>query len=782
MFNFIKNNKFKKYKTIATKINSYNLSEKSDDDLLNFLNSGVKTSDCETFAFVLEVVNRTYKINVYEEQIAASLALIDGYLIDMKTGEGKTIVAILTSIMLFYKGNKTTIFTANDYLVERDYLNALKVLNKLSITVGRVTESMSTSHRSENYKSDIIYTTVKVSSSDFMGDKVERLVEKRIFNNLDFAIIDEVDYILIDESTIPIAISKQASQLNTELQLISKNIKLFKEKIDFTINPQTKEVKVTDAGFSMLEDVFLKHKRDLNIGVIRSDLYSAENINYISGLYTAINANFILKKDVDYIVKDDSIIIIGKDSGRLMEGRRWSGGLHLAVEMKENVSTKKEALTIAESNIYYFLSKFNKISGMSGTTSSEKIEFNAIYGLDVIEIPTVKKQSRIDLPDIYSLTKKDSLEKILKYIKKSKFIENKKPILIGTVSVSDSELIYNYLKDNGLENLRIINAKNHKEEANIMSRAGEAGRITIATSMSGRGTDIILGSTDQDVDCIENSHDKINEIKDGFGGLQIIGFQRNRMRRLDNQLIGRSGRQGDNGSSIFFISGEDDLMSGFKDLYRKLFTLNKKLIAKQVVENQDEYANARLNSRKSLVRFANPLNKQNDIFYDARDKIIKSLDLSKLIKSSLYKIAEIDCENKEDGLLKNKDYIDKTCENLISEYKNKINGIDFIETERRVALLILDDMWIEHLQALENSRLNALNSTYKQADPVIVYEKEAIELINVFWSEFFKKFGDFLKNVTPNDFIDDYMETTEMVDIIEFKSVKLNYIVNKMPI
>lgn len=810
MLKFFKKDDLKSYRKKLLNIKKIDYSSLEENQLINKLKNE-NDDDDKLIASIVELINRTYSIKVYDEQILGALSIIDGKLIEMKTGEGKTIVAIIASAFLARKNRKITIFTANGYLVERDFLYSSKIFNKIGISIGKITEDMPSKVRKANYESDIVYTSVRVTVSDFINDKIERVIENRIFNNMDFVIVDEVDYVLIDESTIPISTSKKVTQKSDELRFIISNINQFEIKKHFTIDGKTNEVKIKSEGFSVLENLFIKHKKSKGIKCRKEDLYSAENTDYMNSLYTSINAIHTIKKDVDYVVKDDEVIIIGKPSGRLMEGRRWSGGLHLAVEIKEGVSTKQEAVTVAETNIYYFMSKFKTISGMSGTTMSEKIEFNSIYDLDVIKIEPVKELKRRDLKDVFSLTKKDSMNRIYKYIKDSKFIENKKPILIGTVNVSDSEIIYDFLLKKGIENISLINAKNHEEEAYIMSRAGEAGRITISTSMSGRGTDITLGAnkeimldeylkkSDNRSEAIasfnndyKKLHNEVNSIKDGFGGLNIIGFQRNRIRRLDNQLIGRSGRQGDNGSSIFFISGEDELMAGFESIYSKIYSFNKDILAKQVIENQDEYATARLNSRKSIAKFANPLNKQNDIFYDTRDKIIRSDNLIKLVKSAFESLAnreyieisekQLDPKYEIDFNFNPTEYRQKRIKSLLDDYNKKTSDLDFIGAEKKIALHMLDEMWIPHLQALENARLNAMNSTYKQNDPVMVYEKEAIRLGESFWEEFFYSYGLFISDINTKDFIEDIKdESDEDFDFVEFSTIKLNYRLNKLP-
>lgn len=810
MLRFFKKDDLKIYRNRLSKIKTIKYSSLEDSQLINKINNE-NDNDDKLISSIVEMVNRTYGITVYDEQILGALSLIDGKLIEMKTGEGKTIVAIIASAFLTKRNRKVTIFTANSYLVERDFIYAARFFNKIDVSIGRISENMNSKMRGANYDSDVVYTSVSPTVSDFINDKIESDIDKRIFKNIDFAIVDEVDFVLIDESTIPISTSRKVSKQSGELRFVLNNIESFVKDKDFTIDNKTNEIKIRTSGFSKLEDIFVKHQEIKNIKSKKEDIYRAENTDYINSLYTSINAHYILQKDVDYVVKDDEVIIVGKSNGRLMHGRRWNGGLHLAVEIKEGVTLKQEAVTIAETNIYYFMSKFNTLSGMSGTTESEKIEFNSIYGLDVIKIDPVKKLMRRDLDDVFSLTKKDSMDKILKYINDAKLIENKKPILIGTVNVSDSELIFNYLKDRGVQNLSLINAKNHEEEALIMSRAGEAGRITISTSMSGRGTDITLGANKESmladyIDKYENKgeavkkfnsdyrklHNEVNKIVDSYGGLNIIGFQRNRTRRLDNQLIGRAGRQGDNGSSVFFVSGEDELMSGFENIYSKIFTFNRDLLAKQVIENQNEYANSRLNNRKSIARFANPLNKQNDIFYETRDKIITSESLDKLIKNAVisYVDREADALNKKilsgeidyDKLFNINDYKKTQSETLFKEYKDKKDGLDLLSTEKRIAIHILDEMWVSHLQALDNSRVNSLNSRYRQSDPVLEYEKESVRLSESFWEEFFYGYGKFIVGINPKDFIDETtVEDDSDFDFVEFTPVKLMFFVNKIP-
>ena len=803
MFNLFKKNHIKEYEKILKSIKKekYNSSKfklasideeriiksikmiKDDFKDKEFNGFNIK-EDSLLMALIVELININYSINVYDEQILGALGIIDRKAVEMKTGEGKTIVAIIAAIFLHTKNIKPTIYTANDYLVTRDYYEAKNIMDKLGISLGRIEENMPSKQKKINYDSDIVYTTIKTTVNDYANDLMETSRERQIVKNFDFAIVDEADFVLIDESNIPISISVSVNEKNNELRYLINNIDHFEKDKDFTIDGKTNDIKLLSGAFNKLEKLFIEHKKQDNINATKDDLYTNDSKDYINSLYIAITAHFIYKRDVDYVVKDGEVVIIGKPSGRLMYGRRWRDGLHLAMEIKEGVEPKLESKTVSETNIYHFVSKYKYLSGMSGTIMTESIEFESIYGLEAIEIPTVKKLQRIDQPDIYSLSINQSLEKMYQYIKENRFIENKKPMLIGTTTVLHSQIVFSFLQKKGLENLYLINALNAEEESKLMSEAGLAGRVTIATSMSGRGTDIKLGLKDTE------KHKAINEVVDGFGGLQIIGFQRNKSRRVDNQLIGRAGRQGDNGSSIFFVSAEDDMVAGFDDVYRKIHYLNEKRLDKYILEIQDEYANAKLNNRKSIIRFAAPLNNQNDIFYNTRWKIIDSKDNNKLIKSAMLEFAkEIAENNKKDilsgkieeseGLISNK-FINEEANKLFIEYKEKVKDFNFLDVEKKMAIKYLDDMWAEHLQAMKNSRINALNATYRQTDPVMVYENEAVSMMTAFWNRFFYNYGKLLINLNPNDFVMETEDDSSYHDVLEFKVTKLKFYVNKI--
>lgn len=803
MFNLFKKNHIKEYEKILKSIKKekYNSSKfklasideeriiksikmiKDDFKDKEFNGFNIK-EDSLLMALIVELININYSINVYDEQILGALGIIDRKAVEMKTGEGKTIVAIIAAIFLHTKNIKPTIYTANDYLVTRDYYEAKKIMDKLGISLGRIEENMPSKQKKINYDSDIVYTTIKTTVNDYANDLMETSRERQIVKNFDFAIVDEADFVLIDESNIPISISVSVNEKNNELRYLINNIDHFEKDKDFTIDEKTNDIKLLSGAFNKLEKLFIEHKKQDNINVTKDDLYTNDSKDYINSLYIAITAHFIYKRDVDYVVKDGEVVIIGKPSGRLMYGRRWRDGLHLAMEIKESVEPKLESKTVSETNIYHFVSKYKYLSGMSGTIMTESIEFESIYGLEAVEIPTVKKLQRIDQPDIYSLSINQSLEKMYQYIKENRFIENKKPILIGTTTVLHSQIVFSFLQEKGLKNLYLINALNAEEESKLMSEAGLAGRVTIATSMSGRGTDIKLGLKDAE------KHKAINEVVDGFGGLQIIGFQRNKSRRVDNQLIGRAGRQGDNGSSIFFVSAEDDMVAGFDDVYRKIYYLNEKRLDKYILEIQDEYANAKLNNRKSIIRFAAPLNNQNDIFYSTRWKIIDSKDNNKLIKSAMLEFAKEIAENNKKDILSGKieelenltsnKFINEEANKLFIEYKEKVKDFNFLDVEKKMAVKYLDDMWAEHLQALKNSRINALNATYRQTDPVMVYENEAVSMMTAFWNRFFYNYGKLLINLNPNDFVMETEDDSSYHDVLEFKVTKLKFYVNKI--
>ena len=586
------------------------------EEFKNRLNNGETLDDIlpEAFAVVREASVRTLGLRHYREQIIGGIVLHQGRISEMKTGEGKTLVATLPAYLNALSGKGVHVITVNDYLAKRDKEWMGQIYEFLGLKVGVITHELNNDERRASYNADITYGTNNEFGFDYLRDNMVVYKEERVQRELNFCIVDEVDSILIDEARTPLIISGQGEKSTEFYKVADYFVKTLKEGEDFTIDEKAKSVIMTDNGVQKAEKYF------------HLDNYAdSANMEIQHHVTQALKANYIMKIDKDYMVKNGEVIIVDEFTGRLMEGRRYSDGLHQAIEAKEGVKVERESKTLATITFQNYFRMYTKLSGMTGTALTEENEFREIYGLDVIVIPTHKPVQRQDMPDLVYKTVKGKYGAIVKDIMESH--EKGQPVLVGTVSIEKSEVLSTLLKKKGIPH-QVLNAKYHEKEADIVSHAGERGMVTIATNMAGRGTDIKLGD-----DVVE------------LGGLRIIGTERHESRRIDNQLRGRSGRQGDPGSSQFYIALEDDLMRIFgseklEGLIDKLGleedeAIESKMVTKAIESAQKKVEGNNFDIRKTLLGYDDVMNKQREVIYSQRSEVLSGTNLKEQVDSMI---------------------------------------------------------------------------------------------------------------------------------------------------
>jgi preprotein translocase subunit SecA len=567
------------------------------------------------FAAVREASKRTLGLRHFDSQMLGGISLAEGNIAEMKTGEGKTLVATLPAFLNSAIGNKTILVTVNDYLARRDAEWMRPIYEFLGLSVGIVTSNQEIEEKIAAYKCDIIYATNNELGFDYLRDNMAHSTEQRVQCSLDYAIVDEVDSILIDEARTPLIISGPSSE-NSEMY---KQIKKFIPKLNRQVREETDEeplldgerghylideknrsVELTDDGYVLVEE-FLEEAGILGAS---DGLYSVSNLKIMKFVQATLRASFLFKKNVDYLVRNGEVLLIDEHTGRTMPGRRMSEGVHQALECKENVAIQRESQTLASTTFQNFFRLFKKLSGMTGTADTEAVEFSQIYGLNVIIIPTNVPMARADLNDLVFLTTESKYKALIEEIEQLR--KKSSPILVGTVSVESSEEVSAYLNNKKIPH-QILNAKHHEKEAEIIANAGKPGMVTIATNMAGRGTDIVLGGKKEDQSDIEWKENNKKVIESG--GLHILGTERHESRRIDNQLRGRSGRQGDPGYSKFFLSLEDDLLRLFiSDGRRATFErlgmgddhIEAKMLSRGIENAQKRIESRNFDARKNL--------------------------------------------------------------------------------------------------------------------------------------------------------------------------------------
>jgi len=723
----------------------------------------------ESFALVREAAKQTLDERHFDVQLMGGVVLHRGNIAEMKTGEGKTLVSTLPAYLNALKGKGVHIVTVNDYLAKRDSEWMGKIYNHLGLKTGCITNELDDIEREQNYNSDITYATNNELGFDYLRDNMKYSFSEMVQKSRDFCIVDEVDSILIDESRTPLIISGGIEDRSDQYFLANKFINVL-EKKDFELDEKNKNAILTDVGIDKIE------KMSEQSGILKNkNFYDPQNLDLVHHINQALKANFLFQKDKDYIVRDGNVQIIDEFTGRALEGRRFSDGLHQAIEAKENVDIQKESQTLASITFQNYFRLYNKLSGMTGTALTEAEEFFDIYKLNVVSIPTNEKMIRKDFNDQIFRTEKEKNYAILKKVQEC---HNKgQPVLVGTTSIEKSEKISNLLKKNKLDH-NVLNAKHHEKEAKIIAEAGKISMITIATNMAGRGTDIQLGGNKNFIIANENkTSEQINKIKidkekvKSFGGLHIVGTERHESRRIDNQLRGRSGRQGDPGSSIFYISLEDDLMRifGAKSIDGMLKKLGLKenesidhpWINKAIERAQQKVEARNFEIRKTLLKFDDVMNDQRQVIFGQRLKILKANKISEMIYSFLTEInnnLERTHENYKNyndlkifsnevkinfGNIFNESQIETFAKIEKKELIQKVNNFfdekrqerikllgekENNEVEKRIFLQILDFLWRSHLQYLEQLRQVIGLRSYGQKDPLAEFRREAFEL------------------------------------------------------
>ena len=722
------------------------------------LNNGETLEDIlvEAFATAREAAFRIIGEKHYYVQILGALAIHYGNIAEMKTGEGKTLTSVLPAYLNALTGKGVHIITVNEYLAGRDAEWMGGIHRFLGLTVGVNRRDMTAEEKREAYNCDILYSTNNEIGFDYLRDNMVVRKEERVQRPLNFAIIDEVDSVLIDEARTPLIISG-GEMANQNLYISAdKYAKSLKIEEDFIYDEKTKSVNLTEQGADKAEEMF-------HI----DNLYDVDNSTLLHFINQALRANYAMKNDVDYVVQDGEIVIVDQFTGRLMKGRAYSDGLHQAIEAKEGVTINQETKTLATITFQNLFRMYNKLSGMTGTAKTEEEEFRDIYNMYVIEIPTNKDIARIDEADLVYATKEAKYKAIINFVKDR--YEHGQPVLIGTIAIETSELISSLLKQAHIPH-EVLNAKNHEREAEIISKIGLGKSVTIATNMAGRGTDIKLS----------------DEVR-ALGGLCVVGTERHESRRIDNQLRGRSGRQGDPGYTQFFVSMRDDLMVRFgSDRIGAMMenmgigdqAIRSKAFTRSVEQAQKRVEGNNYDIRKNLLQYDDVMNNQREIIYGKRNQILDNESIHEmvlstfrhhvedLVKSHIPPENELTPEDYKDirefvneNLLKNdleekdvngkqpEELIDFICKRVIEEYEDKIKDIPeevSQEFEKVITLQVVDNYWMEHINTMSHLREGIHLRGYAQEDPLRAYTMEGFDLFDSMLQKIDKDISIFL--------------------------------------
>ncbi|EKF9219697.1 TPA: preprotein translocase subunit SecA [Vibrio cholerae] len=745
----------------------------------------------EAFATVREASKRVFGMRHFDVQLIGGMVLHGGQIAEMRTGEGKTLTATLAAYLNALPGKGVHIVTVNDYLAKRDAETNRALFEFLGMTVGVNIPNMPQPAKKEAYQADILYGTNNEFGFDYLRDNMAFRPEDRVQRARFFAVVDEVDSILIDEARTPLIISGPAEdssdlyiRINKLIPLLQKQDKEDSEEYrgdgHFTVDEKSKQVHLTETGQEFVEELLVKN------GMMQEGdtLYSPANISLLHHVNAALRAHVLFEKNVDYIVTPDGeVVIVDEHTGRTMPGRRWSDGLHQAVEAKEGVKIQNENQTLASITFQNYFRLYEKLSGMTGTADTEAFEFQQIYGLETVVIPTNKPMVRNDMPDVVYRSEAEKFAAIIEDIKQR--VEKGQPVLVGTVSIEKSELLSNALKKAGIKH-NVLNAKFHEKEAEIVAEAGKPGAVTIATNMAGRGTDIVLGGSWQaKVEKLDNpTQDQIDAIKAEWkqvhdqvlqaGGLHIIGTERHESRRIDNQLRGRSGRQGDAGSSRFYLSMEDTLLRIFtSDRMAALIqsgmdegeAIESKMLSRSIEKAQRKVEGRNFDIRKQLLEYDDVANDQRKVVYELRDELMSADDISDMIAQNREDVLNAvmdeyippqsledmwDIKGLEDRLKNdfdlplpiqswldadNKLYEEALRERIIEQavevYKAKEQAVSpavMRNFEKSVMLQTLDTLWKEHLAAMDHLRQGIHLRGYAQKNPKQEYKRESFEL------------------------------------------------------
>ena len=720
----------------------------------------------DAFAVVREASKRTLGQRHFDVQIIGGLILNDGRITEMKTGEGKTLVSTLPAYLNSLTGNGVHIVTVNDYLAKRDSEWMGEIFKFLGLKVGVIYSGQNDEEKQEAYSADITYGTNNEFGFDYLRDNMKHSIDQMFQKQRNFAIVDEVDSILIDEARTPLIISGMIEDKSDLYVKIDRLIPKIEDK-DIDIDEKSKSINLTESGNESLDKILIQE------GFINeeSSVYDIENVTLVHHINQALKAHKLFHKDTDYLVKDNQVIIIDEFTGRMMEGRRFSDGLHQALEAKEKVTIQPENQTLASITFQNYFRLYNKLSGMTGTALTEAEEFMDIYGLGVISVPTNMPVTRVDSDDEIYRTSEEKYEAIINNVVECN--SRNQPVLVGTVSIEKSEILSKLLKSKKI-NHNVLNARYHEKEAEIIEKAGQPGAVTIATNMAGRGTDIQLGGNVEDTTQLTNDQIDLKKQVINSGGLFVIGTERHESRRIDNQLRGRSGRQGDPGESKFYLSLEDDLMRIFgsdrlDSILQRLGLDDGEAIVHPWINTALERAQKKVESRnfdirKNLLKFDNVMNDQRKVIFDQRLEILEQEDLTETVKDMRQEVLfnllnnsipektfvddwdgdklekdinriftiKLPIKNwmEKDGV--DSDYIrEKTLQEVENEYDKKSIefGKDLIKNlEKTIVLQSIDQNWKDHLGQLENLRQIVGLRGYGQRDPLSEYKSESFSL------------------------------------------------------
>lgn len=783
MFSIFKRNKeqtsareLKRYYKTVEQINSLEAtySPMSDEELRNMtftfkerLENGTQLVDIipDAFAVVREASKRVLNMRHFDVQLIGGLVLTEGNIAEMPTGEGKTLVASLPSYVRALEGKGVHVITVNDYLAKRDFELIGQIHRFLGLTVGLNVPMMEPADKKEAYNADITYGVGTEFGFDYLRDNMAHTIGDKVQRPYHFAIIDEVDSVLIDEAKTPLIIAGKMGA-NEELHRIAAMLaKRFKAEEDYDFDDETKATSLTDQGIEKVEAAF---------GV--DNLYDLEHQTLYHYVIQAVRAHVMFERDVDYIVRDDKIELVDMFTGRIMEGRSLSDGLHQAIEAKEGVTITEENKAQAQVTIQNYFRMYPKLSGMTGTAKTQEKEILEVYGMRVIQIPTNRPRRRLDQPDIVF----EKIEQKYEYVAQEVLRRHEKgqPVLIGTTSILQSEKVADYLKKHGLQ-FQLLNAKTVEQEVELISEAGQKNRITVATNMAGRGTDIVLGKG-----------------VDELGGLFVIGTEKHESRRVDNQLRGRSGRQGDVGETRFILSIEDDMFKRFAkddvEKFRKKMTtdeiglIQNKEVTELIERTQRIVEGAHFSMREYNLKLDDVINDQRRIVYDLRDRVLKNEDIIPLLVRMMYETVDFavreNAPEDKDVAEWDFDKMEKTVNSLFIErikvnrdetkVKNLLDAMDppvkqlkaviesFEENEQimavipQVMLSFIDHMWVKHLEQMAHLKEGIGLRHYQQEDPMRIYQREGLELFGKNYQELRRKIVEelvtFMKNITMN--------------------------------
>ena len=817
------------------------------------LADGEKLKDIlpDAYALVREASERVLGMRHFYVQLLGGIALFQGRIAEMRTGEGKTLVETLPAYLVALEGKGVHIVTVNEYLSKRDAEWMGKLFTFLGLTVGVSMSGMSPSDKRDAYACDITYSTNNELGFDYLRDNMVTKKEDRVARGYHFAIVDEVDSILIDEARTPLIISGMGFKSNETYKTAAAFAKRLTND-DYEIDEKEKAIRLTEQGVTKAERYFkVENLSDVN------------NIELNHHINNALRAQYIMKINNNYIVRDNEVVIVDEFTGRLMEGRKYSNGLHQAIEAKEGVEIKDENKTLATITFQNFFRIYKKLSGMTGTAKTEEIEFNKIYGLDVVTIPTNKQIRRVDYPDIIYATEDAKFRNLVEEVKE--IHAEGRPVLIGTITIEKSEYVSKLLKQAKVKHF-VLNAKNHQQESEIIAQAGRLGSVTIATNMAGRGTDILLGGnpefmakqkmrelgfTDEQLEfCtsfVETDNEELNKMRERYrkaynefkivtdaekkkviavGGLHIIGTERHESRRIDNQLRGRAGRQGDPGSSVFYVSMEDELIRRFGgDQMKKIVTMFKmdedtpyqfKMLSHRIEASQKRIEGFNFSARSNVLRYDDVLNAQRTIVYDERNRVLDGANVHEEVIDMIRELTEdvvydhisddsmYDEWNLEElnNALNAKVFVpdynlvtpevveglaaeeaaEKISANAIAYYQKKCDeltalNINFEAIERAIMLKVVDTLWMDHLDYMNMLRNEIGLRAYGNHDPVVAYKEEGYELFDKMITTIREEVATFLMHVRID--IQPIIQKTKPVVMVDNNPEKSNAKTNK---